>query len=139
MRRRRRASVDADVPRGQDSGGARRVLCEGPHADCTALRPPAGSVVYSGKPTQAARSPCFTGRNEGSYIVNTASPGIDASTDLAALKARQRLAWASGDYAVIGTTLQIVGELLADACDLGWEERVCAPILHAAQSPRAAA
>ena len=29
--------------------------------------------------------------------------------DLNALKSRQQAAWSSGDYAVIGTTLQIVG------------------------------
>ncbi|MED5622365.1 class I SAM-dependent methyltransferase [Ideonella sp. BN130291] len=46
------------------------------------------------------------------------------TTDLAALKARQQTAWASGDYAVIGTTLQIVGEQLAEACDLRCDERV---------------
>jgi SAM-dependent methyltransferase len=33
-------------------------------------------------------------------------------------------AWASGDYAVIGTTLQIVGEQLAEACDLLCDEQV---------------
>jgi len=49
-----------------------------------------------------------------------AAPAID----LNALKARQQVAWASGDYAVIGTTLQIVGESLAEACDLRWDERV---------------
>jgi ubiquinone/menaquinone biosynthesis C-methylase UbiE len=47
-----------------------------------------------------------------------------APTDLAALKGRQQTAWASGDYAVIGTTLQLVGEQLAEACDLRWDERV---------------
>lgn len=46
------------------------------------------------------------------------------ATDLNALKARQQTAWASGDYAVIGTTLQIVGEQLAEACDLHCDERV---------------
>jgi ubiquinone/menaquinone biosynthesis C-methylase UbiE len=46
------------------------------------------------------------------------------TTDLNALKSRQQTAWASGDYAVIGTTLQIVGEQLAEACDLRWDERV---------------
>jgi ubiquinone/menaquinone biosynthesis C-methylase UbiE len=46
------------------------------------------------------------------------------SPDLAALKGRQQVAWASGDYAVIGTTLQIVGEQLAEACDLRCDERV---------------
>ena len=49
---------------------------------------------------------------------------MNAPTDLASLKARQRTAWASGDYAVIGTTLQIVGESLAEACDLRTDERV---------------
>ncbi len=47
-----------------------------------------------------------------------------AAPDLAALKARQQSAWASGDYAIIGTTLQIVGESLAEACDLRFDERV---------------
>ncbi|MFL5331787.1 MAG: class I SAM-dependent methyltransferase [Geminicoccaceae bacterium] len=40
------------------------------------------------------------------------------------MKSRQQTAWASGDYAVIGTTLQIVGEQLAEACDLRWDEQV---------------
>lgn len=44
--------------------------------------------------------------------------------DLTALKNRQMAAWASGDYAVIGTTLQIVGEQLAEACDLLCDELV---------------
>ena len=38
--------------------------------------------------------------------------------DLKALKTKQHGAWSSGDYAVIGTTLQIVGEQLAEAMDL---------------------
>jgi ubiquinone/menaquinone biosynthesis C-methylase UbiE len=38
--------------------------------------------------------------------------------DLAAVKARQRGAWSSGDYAVVGTTLQIVGEDLCEALDI---------------------
>ncbi len=49
---------------------------------------------------------------------------MDTHADLAAIKSRQQSAWASGDYAVIGTTLQIVGEQLAEACDLRWGERV---------------
>ena len=44
--------------------------------------------------------------------------------DLAAIKQRQQATWASGDYAVIGTTLQIVGELLAEAADVRAGERV---------------
>src|SRR5215470_2229772 len=38
--------------------------------------------------------------------------------DLSVIKNRQQVAWASGDYSVIGTTLQIVGELLCEAVDL---------------------
>ena len=40
------------------------------------------------------------------------------SIDLRAVKARQQGAWSSGDYAVVGTTLQIVGEELSEALDL---------------------
>ncbi|MGB9262528.1 MAG: SAM-dependent methyltransferase, partial [Pseudolabrys sp.] len=40
------------------------------------------------------------------------------SPDLVAIKARQQTAWSSGDYAVVGTTLQIVGEELCEALDL---------------------
>ena len=39
-------------------------------------------------------------------------------TNLDALKARQQSAWSSGDYAVVGTTLQIVGEQLCEALDI---------------------
>ena len=46
------------------------------------------------------------------------------SPDLAAIKQRQQATWASGDFAVIGTTLQIVGELLAEAADVRAGERV---------------
>jgi SAM-dependent methyltransferase len=38
--------------------------------------------------------------------------------DLAAVKTRQQAAWSSGDYAVVGSTLQIVGEQLCEALDL---------------------
>ncbi len=40
------------------------------------------------------------------------------------LKARQQAMWASGDFAVIGTTLQIVGELLCEEIDLRSGEHV---------------
>jgi SAM-dependent methyltransferase len=42
----------------------------------------------------------------------------DQVVDYAAIKQRQQAAWASGDYAVVGTTLQIVGEQLAESLDL---------------------
>src|SRR4249919_1018376 len=46
------------------------------------------------------------------------------SADLAAIKARQHAAWSSGDYAVVGTTLQIVGEELCEALDLSGGSKV---------------
>ncbi len=46
------------------------------------------------------------------------SPASTAQPDLAAVKSRQQTAWSSGDYAVVGTTLQIVGEQLCEALDL---------------------
>jgi len=44
--------------------------------------------------------------------------------DFAAAKTRSRATWSAGDYAVIGTTLQIVGESLAEAADVRAGERV---------------
>lgn len=50
-------------------------------------------------------------------------PHSDAP-DLAAIKARQHAAWSAGDYAVVGTTLQIVGEQLCEALDLRAGQKV---------------
>lgn len=47
-----------------------------------------------------------------------------ATPDHESIKQRQQATWASGDYAVIGTTLQIVGERLCEAIDLCAGERV---------------
>ena len=55
-----------------------------------------------------------------SAVISTPAPAVD----LAAVKHKQRLAWSSGDYAVIGATLQIVGESLCEALDLRAGERV---------------
>jgi ubiquinone/menaquinone biosynthesis C-methylase UbiE len=44
--------------------------------------------------------------------------------DLTAVKTRQQGAWSSGDYAVVGTTLQIVGETLCEALDLRAGQKV---------------
>lgn len=51
---------------------------------------------------------------------SSASPAID----LAAVKTRQQAAWSTGNYAVVGTTLQIVGENLCEALDLRAGSRV---------------
>ncbi len=55
-----------------------------------------------------------------SAVLSTSTPAVD----LAAVKNKQHLAWSSGDYAVVGTTLQIVGESLCEALDLRAGERV---------------
>ncbi len=47
-----------------------------------------------------------------------------SAVDFAALKSRQQAMWASGDFAVIGNTLQIVGETLCEAVDLEAGSRV---------------
>jgi ubiquinone/menaquinone biosynthesis C-methylase UbiE len=47
-----------------------------------------------------------------------------AAPDYGAIKQRQQATWAAGDYAVVGTTLQIVGERLCEAIDLCADERV---------------
>jgi ubiquinone/menaquinone biosynthesis C-methylase UbiE len=56
-----------------------------------------------------------------STAAKTPSPG---PIDLPALKARQHAAWSSGDYAIVGTTLQIVGEQLCEALDIRAGARV---------------
>ncbi len=50
--------------------------------------------------------------------VATPAPAPAPAPDLEGLKAKQRATWASGDFAIIGTTLQIVGESLCEAIDL---------------------
>src|SRR4030095_3283001 len=54
----------------------------------------------------------------------TASPASASQPDFTTIKTRQRAAWSSGDYAVVGTTLQIVGEALCEAMDLRSTQRV---------------
>ena len=55
-----------------------------------------------------------------SAVISTSPPAVD----FAAVKAKQQMAWSAGDYAVVGTTLQIVGESLCEALDLRADERV---------------
>jgi ubiquinone/menaquinone biosynthesis C-methylase UbiE len=55
-----------------------------------------------------------------SAVISTSSPAID----LTAVKTRQQAAWSTGNYAVVGTTLQIVGENLCEALDLRSGARV---------------
>lgn len=57
-------------------------------------------------------------------VKTTDQQSTAVSPELAAIKARQKAAWSSGDYAVVGTTLQIVGEELCEALDLRAGTRV---------------
>src|SRR6201994_393113 len=57
-------------------------------------------------------------------MATTATATQQVQPDFEAMKARQHGAWSSGDYAVIGTTLQIVGEELCEALDLRSGQRV---------------
>lgn len=54
-----------------------------------------------------------------------ASAPVPAATpDYTAIKQRQQATWASGDFSIVGTTLQIVGETLAEAADVRADEAV---------------
>jgi SAM-dependent methyltransferase len=54
----------------------------------------------------------------------TAVPSPGPAPDLVALKTKQKAAWSSGDYAIVGSTLQIVGEQLCEAMNLKAGSRV---------------
>lgn len=47
-----------------------------------------------------------------------AAPASAPAADFSALKSRQKTAWGAGDYAIVGTTLQIVGEVLCESADI---------------------
>lgn len=51
-------------------------------------------------------------------------PSASPPVDLAAVKTRQQAAWSTGNYAVVGSTIQIVGENLCEALDLRSGSRV---------------
>jgi len=57
-------------------------------------------------------------------VTALAPQSIATQPDFAGVKAKEQATWASGDFAVIGTTLQIVGESLAEAIDVRAGERV---------------
>ena len=59
-----------------------------------------------------------SGAHDG-FMTNTLS-----LEDIDAIKTKQQATWTSGDYAVIGTTLQIVGESLCEAVDIAAGSKV---------------
>jgi len=54
----------------------------------------------------------------------SSTPAGASAPDLAAIKQRQQATWASGDFSIIGVTLQMVGESLAEAADIRAHESV---------------
>jgi len=79
-------------------------------------------TVSQAKPTLRQDRPAPAERHFAPH--NSGNITMETSIDLNAIKSKQQSAWASGDYAVIGTTLQIVGESLVEACDVCCDERV---------------
>jgi ubiquinone/menaquinone biosynthesis C-methylase UbiE len=61
--------------------------------------------------------------DKAAAVISQNRPSV-GQADLKALKARQQAAWSSGDYALIGTTLQIVGEELCEALDVRSGQKV---------------
>src|SRR6201987_1579149 len=57
-------------------------------------------------------------------MATSATATQQVQPDFEAMKARQHGAWSSGDYAIVGTTLQIVGEELCEALDLRAGQKV---------------
>lgn len=57
-------------------------------------------------------------------VSSNQAPSTSVPVNFDAIKQKQQATWASGDFAIIGTTLQIVGETLAEAADVRAGERV---------------
>jgi ubiquinone/menaquinone biosynthesis C-methylase UbiE len=58
------------------------------------------------------------------FSMSAVDSAFAPAADFTAVKARQQAAWSTGDYAVVGTTLQIVGENLCEALDVRAGSRV---------------
>jgi SAM-dependent methyltransferase len=57
-------------------------------------------------------------------MVTLLSDPATRASDLPAVKRRQQAAWSAGDYAVIGTTLSLTGELLCEAVGVRPGQRI---------------
>src|SRR5262245_40310884 len=75
-------------------------------------------------PHTSPRTPLRRGSKMAQSLEVTVSDPKPVTPDLVAVKARQQAMWASGDFAVVGTTLQIVGESLCEAVDVEAGSRV---------------
>jgi ubiquinone/menaquinone biosynthesis C-methylase UbiE len=79
-----------------------------------------GNLQAFAKPDVRTCAPINTRSYTMSAVIATSSP----AADFTAVKSRQQAAWSAGNYAVVGTTLQIVGENLCEALDLRSGARV---------------
>src|SRR5690606_23133606 len=86
---------------------------------------PASSGTHERRPAAPSHSHCSYRRTlMSTTTLASTSETSGTPPDLAAVKTRQHSAWSSGDYAVIGTTLQIVGEQLCEALDVRAGQKV---------------
>ncbi len=76
-------------------------------------------LIAQGRDHEAARTGARHTRQGGETMTTTLTPN-----DLGELKTKQQATWASGNYAVIGTTLQIMGESLCEAVDIAAGSKV---------------
>src|SRR5262249_2404030 len=96
------------APAGRSSGAcAKSMASQGKIKPVSTPGGPGCCILPAHQPEDSAMSPPAT--------LTKPAP---AQPDLATIKQRQRVAWSSGDYAIVGTTLQIVGEQLCEALDL---------------------
>src|SRR5262245_48220306 len=94
-----------------------------PASSCSRTTP-SGTVTIISRVSGARCGPGRLERRERGADMATTTNTTTAPAAAPSIKTRQQAMWASGDFAVIGTTLQIVGELLCEAVDLRAAERV---------------
>ena len=83
------------------------------------------TLIRQGRDREAAALALRMSTRTGAPTKESLMPTNTTTTpDFEAIKVRQQGTWSSGDYAVIGTTLQIVGETLCEAVDIEAGERV---------------
>ncbi len=84
-----------------------------------------GHLLHIQRPEPVARGIAqFLKRHPMSAVKAEAQRPAMPPPDFAAIKTKQQKTWAAGDYAVVGTTLQIVGERVCEAVDVRSGERV---------------
>jgi SAM-dependent methyltransferase len=96
----------------------------GPRADDRAVKNDTERLIEQGRDREAAALALRSSARTHTTTEETTMPGPTTTAEFEAIKTRQQQTWSSGDYAVIGTTLQITGETLCEAVDVAAGERV---------------